>query len=124
MTDIFVKVAVFAVLMMFVAVCSLWQKPRTPSGKLALKLCLINVISWVIVLPLDDEGHPPPRVMAGALLWLLNLPVLVALIAALSVSFRSREENVVYLTIITIYVALNVALLCILPAFLLIWSLI
>lgn len=79
------------------------------------KLCLVNGVSWVMVLPLDNRGHPPPAVIVGMLVWLLNLPVLVATIVALWISIRAREESKAFITASTIYVVLNVLVLWILP---------
>lgn len=106
----------FAILSIYVVVCAFWKRPRTDAGRLALKLCLVNVLSWVIVLPLDRSGDPPPVVIVGGLLWLLNLPLLIATIAALVVAFRSRQENRIHLTVTITYVLVNVIVLWLVPA--------
>jgi len=109
------RIVTSAILLTFVLVCLIWKKPRTGGGKLALKLCLINVVFWVIVLPLPIKGDPPPMIVIGGILWLLNLPLMIAIIAALWVTFREGEENFGYLTSAAIFVALNIIFLLIVP---------
>jgi hypothetical protein len=96
-----------------------WRRPVTDGGKFFLKLSLINVASWIVVLPLPSRGHPPLQVILGALLWLLNTPVLITLAIALVIAFRSREERRLFLTVAAIYLALNMILLWIVPVVLL-----
>jgi len=54
-------------------------------------------------------------VIIGGLLWLLNLPLLIATITALLVALKSRQENPIYLTVTITYVLLNVVVLWIVP---------
>src|ERR1041385_639258 len=107
-------VIVSTVLLAYLIV-AFWRAPRTDSGRLARKLCLVNLISWVVVLPLDVRGDPPPAVIVGGLLWLLNLPIIIGTITALWVSIRAREENKTFLTASAIFVILNVGILWITP---------
>jgi len=65
---------------------------------------------------LDDRGHPPPIVIAGALLWLLNLPLLIAAIAAIWVAFKDGQENNPYLLTSVLYLVANAVTLWIVPA--------
>jgi hypothetical protein len=99
------------------------SRPVTDGGKFFWKLSLINVASWIVILPLPSRGHPPPQVIVGALLWLLNTPVLVTLVVALVIAFRSREEKKLFLTSAAIYLALNIILLWVVPAVLLFMTL-
>lgn len=119
MTETPTRIIAFVVLAIYVVVCAAWKRPRTYAGGLAFKLSLVNVASWAIVLPLDNTGHPPPQVIVGGLLWLLNLPLLVAIISALWVALKSRQEDFTYLIVAIAYVFLNVTLLLIVPAILL-----
>lgn len=115
MTEPLAKITALAILTIYVVSCAFWRRPRTDAGKLGLKLCLVNVASWAIVLPLGTTGHPPPAVIIGGLLWLLNLPLLIATITALLVALKSRQENPIYLTVTITYVLLNVVVLWIVP---------
>ena len=110
-----IRIFAFAVLLIYIIVCAIWRRPRTEAGKLTLKLCLLNSVCWVIVLLLDTKGHPPPVLIIGFILWLLNLPLLIATITALWVAFRNGQEDFSYLVGTTNYVALNIVALWIVP---------
>lgn len=94
----------------------LWKKPVSRAGKLALKLSIVNVASWVLLLPLDSKGHPPLQVMVGFILWLINSPLLVALVVMVWKCAREREESNVFLATLTLYVALNMFMMWVVPA--------
>ena len=115
MEEILFRVMAFSILVTYVYACALYRRPKTDPGKWALRLCLINVVCWVIVLILPTKGHPPPVVMIGFLLWVLNLPMLVAAIVALCVSFKTSEEDRSFLIGTILYLALNIFLLIIVP---------
>jgi hypothetical protein len=110
-----IKIVVVAVLLAFVVVAC-WKRPRRQGGRLILKLCLANAGSWILILPFDVHGHPPPALIVGSLLWIFNLPVLVAAVAAIWVTFKGREESRAFLTASTCYVTLNIITLWIVPA--------
>lgn len=94
----------------------IWKRPVTHTGKLSLWLCLANVASWLIVVSLMTEsGHPPPWLMVGVAVWVLNLPLLIAIGTLLWVSFRTREEKRAYLAVALTYLALNSLFLFIVP---------
>jgi hypothetical protein len=114
-------ILVFVVLAAYL-ITAAWRRPVTDGGKFFWKLSLINVGSWIVVVPLPSRGHPPLQVIVGALLWLLNTPVLITLAIALMISFRSREERKLFLTVAAIYLALNMVLLWIVPVVLLFMS--
>ena len=102
--------------------CAVWQRPVTTSGKYSFILSVVNALSWLIVLSLGTTGHPPPFLMIGLLLWLLNLPLLIANTTLLWVARKSREERRGYLIVGSTYLVLNIVALCILPLVLLLWS--
>ena len=118
MSELVVKIVIFSVLALFVAVCLFWNKPVSDCGKLSLKLCLINALGWLLILILSDRGHPPPFLFPGLLFWLINLPLLPATAVTLWVCRREREEKASYLVLASAYVVLNIVVLYILP---LIW---
>lgn len=93
-----------------------WNKPVSNGGRFILKLSLVNVASWVLFLLFDSHGHPPPQLIVGFVLWLLNSPLLIALAAGVWVSFKSRDENKVFLLISASYVMVNMVMLWAVPA--------
>lgn len=115
MTRFQFAIAVCAVLGAYL-ILVLWKKPVSGTGKFALKLSLVNLISWILFLPLNPLGHPPPQVMFGLILWLINSPLLVALVVMVWKCAKEREESKVFLATLTMYVALNMFMLWIVPA--------
>ena len=85
-------------------------------------LSVFNALSWVIVLSLGSSGHPPPYLMVGFVLWLINLPLLIANATLLWITRKSGEERRGYLIVGTTYLVLNILALCVLPLVLLLWS--
>ena len=81
-----------------------------------MKLSIVNVASWVLLLPLESKGHPPLQVMVGFILWLINSPLLVALGVMVWQCAKEREESNVFLATLTMYVALNIFMMWIVPA--------
>ena len=116
MSEPFVKVIIFSVVALFVAASLLWRKPVSDSGRLSLKLCLVNALGWLLILPLSGGGHPPPFLFPTLLFWLVNLVLLPAAAAALRVCYRRREERASYLAVAMAYVAMNAVLLFVVPA--------
>lgn len=115
MTPFVFKTTAFVVLLAYILISAIWRRPRTNAGKVSWKLCLVNVFCWVIVLPLGTSGHPPPLLIIGYILWLLNLPILIATPVALWVSFKSHNEDIGYLACTAVFVALNIIVLWIIP---------
>ena len=118
MSEIIVKFIVFSVVAIFIAICVLWKKPVTDCGKLIRKLCLVNAVGWLLILPLSDRGHPPPFLFPLLLFWLVNLPLLPAAAVVLWTCRKGREEKSLFLAVTSTYVVINMAVLFILP---LIW---
>ncbi|MEO8435625.1 MAG: hypothetical protein ABI596_12075 [Pyrinomonadaceae bacterium] len=106
----------------FLIICGLWQRPITTNGKYSLILSAVNALSWFIVLPLETSGHPPPFLIVGYGLWLINVPLLIANATILWITRKSNEERRAYLIVASTYVVLNLLILCVLPLFLLLWS--
>lgn len=107
----------------FLIVCGLWKRPVTTNGKYSLILSGVNALSWFVVLPLvETTGHPPPFLVVGYVLWLLNLPLLIANATILWITRKSSEERRSYLIVAATYVVLNLLILCGLPLLLLLWS--
>ena len=115
MSRLYFSLIVGAVVAVYVVI-AFWKTPRSEGGKLARILCLVNATSWILILPLDVRGHPPPIVIAGALLWLLNLPLLIAALAASWVAFKDGQENKPYLLTSVLYLVANAVTLWIVPA--------
>jgi hypothetical protein len=92
-----------------------WKRPRTGTGRFILKLSLVNVASWLLLLPLSPRGHAPPLVTYGFFLWLINSPLLIVLIVVLWMGFKERDENRVFLATATAYVVMNAVMMWILP---------
>ncbi len=115
MSELFTKLAIATVVALFLAACIRWVKPVSDCGKLSRKMCFVNALGWVVLLPLSGSGHPPPVFFPALLFWLINLPLLPATAVALRVCRQSREENGSYLAIASVYVALNALALFVLP---------
>lgn len=115
MTETLARTTIFAAVAIFVAVCCLWQRPVSDYGKLSLKLCVVNALGWFIILPLSNAGHPPPFLFPALLFWLLNLLLLPAAVTVLWLCRKSGEEQRPYLFAASVYVAMNIAVLYILP---------
>ena len=118
MSELATKTIIFTVVALFISICFLWKKPVSVCGKLSFKLCIVNALGWLLVLPLSDRGHPPAYLFPLLLFWLINLPLLPATAVALWVCRKGREEKASYLAIASTYVVMNMAVLFILP---LIW---
>lgn len=115
MTRFHFTIAVCAVLGAYL-ILVLWKKPVSGTGKFALKLSLVNLVSWILFLPLNPLGHPPPQLMFGLVLWLINTPLLIALIVAMWKCLNDPDENKVFLTAVTTLVAFNIIMMWIIPA--------
>jgi hypothetical protein len=94
--------------------------PASDSGRLARKLCLINAVGWLLLLPLPTRGHPPLILIGVVLFWLMHLILIPAGIVALWVSHRDGEERLRYLIVADTYVLLNLVILFVAP---LVWLL-
>lgn len=109
------KIAVCVVLGTYLTLV-LWKRPVSRAGKFAVKLSIVNVASWILLLPLEPQGHSPPQVMVGFILWLINSPLLVALVVMVWKCVNEREESNVFLATLTLYVALNMFMMWFVPA--------
>ena len=115
MFDLFTKLIIITVVALFIATCFLWVKPISDCGKLARKLCLVNALGWVLLLPLSGRGHPPPFLFPALLFWLLNLPLLPATAIVLWVCRKGHDEKAPYLAVASAYVVMNAVVLFIVP---------
>jgi hypothetical protein len=115
MSEIFARILISVLVVMFVAVSISLAKPVSSGGTLSRKLCLANAVGWLIILPLSSTGHPPPFLIPTILFWLINLVLLPAAAIALWVSHREREERMVYLSVASSYVAMNFIVLFVVP---------
>jgi len=91
-----------------VSICGwLWffRGPRTDGGKFVRILCVVNAISWLLLLPCGTRGHPPTIVIVGFILWLINMPLLVAAVIAIIVILKNRQESRIFLATSIVYVA-------------------
>lgn len=117
------RIAIAAIVLSFLGLFYLWRAPKTESGKLVRKLCTVNALSWLIVLPLlDGKGHPPLWLIVGGILWLINLPVLIAAVVSLKISYSSHEERRGFLAVSSLYLAANIIVLYVGLAVSLFWS--
>ena len=93
-----------------------WKKPISQTGRFIRKVSLVNVASWIVILFPDSRGHPPPQLIYGFILWLVNSPLLIILAVAVWICFKGREENTVFISAAAVYVALNMVMLWVVPA--------
>lgn len=98
-----------------VSILSHSGKAPSDGGRLSRKLCIINAVGWLFILPLSNTGHPPPWLIPMVLFWLLNLVLLPAAAFALWASYREREERIPYLAIASTYIMVNLAVLFVIP---------
>jgi hypothetical protein len=98
------------------------KRPATGTGRFFFKLSLVNVASWIILLPLSSRGHTPPLVIYGTLLWFINSPLLIVLAITLWMDFKERDENKVFLRTATTYLIMNVLVMWLIPSVLLIFA--
>ena len=97
--------------------CSLvLTKPISSGGKLSRKLCIVNAVGWIAILPLSSQGHPPPWLIPLIIFWLANLVLLPAAISALWVGHKDGEERHGYLAVAAAYLALNIVVLFVVPS--------
>jgi hypothetical protein len=115
MTETVVKVLIGSTVIIFLVLSYLWKKPTTDFGKISLKLCAVNAMGWLIILPLSDRGHPPPFLFPALFFWLLNLLLLPATATVLWLSRKDGQEKRAYLVAASIYVTMNVVVLYALP---------
>jgi hypothetical protein len=122
-TDSAARIIILCIVATFAAIGGVWKRPVTSTGKLSLWLCLGNVVSWLIILPMSRSGHPPQWLIIGPFLWILNLPLLIVTATLVWLTFRSHEEKPAYLVVASTYVLLNSLALYIVPLIvLLVWS--
>ena len=101
--------------MVFLALCYLWKKPVTDFGKISLRLCVVNAVGWLVVLPLSTKGHPPSLLMGLMVFWLVNLILLPSIAVLLWICRKDHEERKSYLVIASTYLAANLVVLYIFP---------
>jgi hypothetical protein len=92
-----------------------WKRPVTSTGRFVQRLSLGNVVSWLLLLPQGSRGDPPPIVIYGFVLWLINCPLLIVLMVALWMDYKERDENRVFLATATVYLAMNAVMMWIVP---------
>lgn len=117
MSDLFIRITIAGLVALFIAACFRWVKPVSDCGRLSRKLCLVNALGWILLLPLSGTGHPPPFFFPALLFWLINLPLLPAATVALWICRKGRDEKSSYLAVASAYVVMNVAVLFIVPLF-------
>jgi hypothetical protein len=115
LAETWVKVLIGLTVVVFLALCYLWKTPRTDFGKISLRLCVVNAVGWLVVLPLSNKGHPPSWVLGIMVFWLVNLILLPSIAVLLWICRKDQQERRSYLALASIYVALSVVLLYILP---------
>lgn len=122
MTATVVQILVCSMVMIFLAISYLWNKPLTDFGRISLRLCAVNAIGWLIILPMSKEGHPPTFLIPFVLFWVLNLLLLPAAATVLWQCRKEGGEKSSYLIGAAAYVLINMALLFILPVLVLIYA--
>ena len=90
-------------------------KPASEGGKLTRKLCIVNALGWIVIMPLPTTGHLPAYLIPMFLFWLVNLVLLPSAAIALWTSYKEGEERTSYLAITSSYVAMNFLILIIYP---------
>ena len=121
MSEFTIKIVIGLIVLVF-ATGLVFARPITGAGKFSLKLVIINVVGWLLVLPFETRGHPPPFLIAFGIFWLINLLLLPAATIALWISFKEREERKSYIVVLGSYLVLNLVVLIVLPVTLLIQS--
>ena len=116
MSDLVIKVIPMSVVMLFVCSCLALTKPISSGGRLSRRLCIANAVGWLVILLLDSQGHPPPFLIPLIIFWLANLVLLPAAISALWVSYRDGVERHGYLAVASVYIALNLVVLFVVPS--------
>ena len=120
MNELFAKVFIFLVVLLFASACFSLARPVSSGGRLSLKLCIANAVGWLLILPMSDAGHPPPSLIATAFFGLINLVLIPAATVALWISYKEREERARYLAVAGAYITLNLLTLFVIP---LVWLL-
>ena len=116
MTETWVKFLIASVVGVFLAVCYLWKRPLTDFGKISRRLCALNAVGWAIVLlPWSKKGHPPSLLFPIVIFWLLNFVLLPAIGLFLWMCRKDHQERKSYLATASIYLALNIIVLYIVP---------
>jgi hypothetical protein len=121
-TETAVKILMGSAVIIFLALGYLWKKPITDFGKISLKMCVVNAVGWFIILPLSDGGHPPQILFPALLFWLLNFLLLPAAATVLWLSRKDGQEKRAYLVAASIYVAMNVVMLYVVPLVGILWG--
>ena len=103
------------VVITFVSVSLTLTKPVSNGGRLARKLCIVNAVGWLVILPLPDMGHPPLWLILMVPFWLGNIVLLPAAAFSLWSSYKDREETKSFLVVASIYIALNLVILFVIP---------
>ena len=109
------KVLIGLTVCVFLALSYLWKYPLTDFGKMSWRLCVVNAVGWLIILPFSERGHPPSWLFPTLLFWLLNLILLPAIAVVLWMCRKDQQERKSYLAIAPTYLAPNVLLLYIYP---------
>ncbi|MEO6392534.1 MAG: hypothetical protein ABIP75_11825 [Pyrinomonadaceae bacterium] len=95
--------------------CALWKHPVTAGGWFSLALCMINVLGWYAVALFPDQGHPPLSLFPSVFFWFFNILLLPTIGVSLWMLHIEKEERAAFITIASIYFALNVTVLYLLP---------
>jgi hypothetical protein len=114
-SELIAKILICLVVVVFAFVSLSLARPVSGGGKLSLKLCIVNAVGWLVVLPLSTTGHPPPFLIPTLLFWLINVVLLPAAAIALWVSHKAREERRPFLAVASTYVAMNLVALFVVP---------
>jgi hypothetical protein len=116
MSGLLIRILIGVVVLAFICVSLVVTRPVSGGGRLARKLCIVNAVGWICILPLSTTGHPPAFLFPMILFWLVNLVLLPAAATALWTSHKKREESVPYLAVASSYIILNLVVLFVIPA--------
>ena len=120
MSELLTRILIGVVVITFVSVTVVLTKPVSGGGRLARKLCIVNAMGWLFILPLSTTGHPPAFLIPTILFWLINLVLLPAAASALWASYKEREESAPFLAMASSYIAMNIVFLFVIPFLLLV----
>jgi hypothetical protein len=119
-SELMIRILIGIAAIAFIFASLFLTRPDSSGGRLARKLCIGNAVGWLLFVPLSTKGHPPAFLIPGILFWLINLVLLPAAFFALRTGHKEREEKISFVAVAAAYIALNLAVLYVVP---LVWLL-
>jgi hypothetical protein len=114
-SELMIRIVIGVAAIAFISASLFLTKPDSCGGRLARKLCIANAVGWLLIVPLSTRGHPPTFLIPTVLFWLVNLVMLPAAFFALRTAHKEREEKIPFVVVAAKYIALNLAVLFVVP---------